>query len=50
MFMQFQPAAETVLEDFTEAGRALGRNLLRRISGETEDLQYMARARFDWTD
>lgn len=50
MFMQFQPAAETVQEDFTAAGRNLGRNLLRQISGETEDLQYLAQPRFEWKD
>ncbi len=48
MFMQFQPAAETVQEDFAEAGRNLGSSLLRRIQGETEGLQYLARPRFDW--
>lgn len=48
MFMQFQPKAETVEEDFPDAGRNLGRLLLRRITGETEDLHYMAQPRFDW--
>ena len=48
MFMQFQPAAETVREDFVEAGRNLGRVLLRRIAGETTDLTHMLHPRFDW--
>ena len=48
MFMQFQPAAETVGEDFVEAGRRLGQIMLRRISGETEDLTHLAVPRFDW--
>ena len=34
LFMQFQPAAETVFEDFVGAGRQLGAMLLRRIAGE----------------
>ncbi len=48
MFMQFQPAAETVHEDFADAGRNLGRILLRRIAGETEDLQLVAQPHLDW--
>ena len=48
MFMQFQPAAETVFEDFVEAGQALGRILLRRISGETADLQFIASPTINW--
>ncbi|MBO9590125.1 MAG: LacI family DNA-binding transcriptional regulator [Devosia sp.] len=50
MFMQFQPAAETVGEDFVEAGRQLGQILLRRISGETEGLSYLARPSFHWAE
>lgn len=50
MFMQFQPAAETVQEDFAEAGRNLGSILLRRIAGETEGLQHLAQPRFEWKD
>ncbi|WP_233280527.1 LacI family transcriptional regulator [Devosia rhizoryzae] len=50
MFKQFQPAAETVHEDFAEAGRNLGRTLLRRINGETEDLQYISTPKFEWAD
>jgi LacI family transcriptional regulator len=48
MFMQFQPGAETVFEDFAEAGRNLGQLLIRRIGGETEGLHWMAEPRFDW--
>lgn len=48
MFAQFQPGAETVFEDFAEAGRQLGTLLLRRISRESENLQYLAQPRFDW--
>ncbi len=48
MFMQFQPNAETVQEDFSDAGRNLGRILLRQISGETEGLHYLAQPKFDW--
>jgi len=48
MFMQFQPAAETVSEDFSEAGRRLGQVLLRRIARETEGLNYTAEPHFDW--
>ncbi|MBD8066168.1 substrate-binding domain-containing protein [Devosia sp. PTR5] len=50
MFMQFQPAAETVQEDFVEAGRNLGRVLLRRIAGETDNLTHMLHPRFEWAD
>ncbi|MNL31947.1 hypothetical protein D3C87_1537660 [compost metagenome] len=50
MFAQFQPGAETVQEDFVAAGRNLGAILLRRIAGETEDLQVLAEPRFDWKD
>lgn len=50
MFMQFQPNAETVQEDFADAGRHLGRLLLRQISGETEGLTHIAEPKFDWAD
>ena len=50
MFAQFQPGAETVPEDFVAAGRNLGSLLLRRIAGETGDLQFMAQPVFDWQD
>lgn len=51
MFAQFQPGAETVLEDFVDAGRHMGRLLLQRISGEPmENLRYMAKPKFDWKD
>lgn len=51
MFAQFQPGAETVFEDFTDAGRHLGRLLLRRIAGEpADDLQDLAKPRFKWLD
>ena len=50
MFMQFQPGAETVQEDFVAAGRSLASILLRRISGDTENLQHMAEPVFDWKD
>lgn len=48
MFMQFQPGAETVFEDFAEAGRNLGQIVLRRIAGETDNLQWMAQPHLDW--
>lgn len=48
MFAPFQPSAETVFEDFAEAGFQMGSILLRRIAGETEGLHYLARPRFDW--
>ncbi|KKB08082.1 LacI family transcriptional regulator [Devosia chinhatensis] len=50
MFMQFQPKAETVQEDFAEAGRNLGSILLRQITGDTEGLHYLAQPHFDWKD
>ncbi|WIY53061.1 LacI family transcriptional regulator [Devosia sp. YIM 151766] len=50
MFMQFQTEAETVPEDFAEAGRNLGRIVLRRIAGGTEGLQSLAQPHFDWKD
>jgi LacI family transcriptional regulator len=48
MFMQFQPAAETVSEDFVDAGRQLGEIMLRRIAGQTEGLSHIAEPKFDW--
>ena len=50
LFAQFQPVADTVFEDFTEAGRKLGSLLLRRIAGETEGLQALTQPVFDWKD
>ncbi|MHA6689643.1 LacI family transcriptional regulator [Devosia sp. A449] len=51
MFAQFQPGAETVFEDFVDAGRHLGALLLRRISGEAaEQLHYLAEPNFGWKD
>ena len=51
MFAQFQPGAETVFEDFVDAGRSMGQLLLRRISGEPiEDLHYVAEPKFEWKD
>ena len=50
MFAQFQTGAETVSEDFVEAGRNLGSLLLRRIGGETEGLQFLAQPEFKWKD
>lgn len=49
MFAQFQPGAETVLEDFVASGRQLGTLLLRRISGAPSDeLHSLAQPLFDW--
>jgi LacI family transcriptional regulator len=49
MFAQFQPGAETVFEDFVDAGRHMGALLLRRIGGEApENLHYLAKPKFDW--
>ena len=48
MFAQFQPGAETVHEDFNDAGFQLGSILLRRIAGETEGLTYLKQPVFDW--
>lgn len=49
MFAQFQPGAETVGEDFVDAGRNLGALLLRRIHGEpAEGLQYLFKPKFEW--
>ncbi len=50
MFAQFQPGAETVFEDFVDAGFNLGSLLLRRIAGETEGLTYLRQPRFEWKD
>ena len=50
MFAQFQPGAETVFEDFVDAGFQLGSLLLRRIAGETEGLQYLRQPTFEWKD
>jgi len=50
MFAQFQPGAETVFEDFTDAGRNLGQLLLRRIAGEVDGLHSLAQPKFDWKD
>ncbi|UYO01460.1 MAG: substrate-binding domain-containing protein [Devosia sp.] len=48
LFMQFQPMAETVAEDFVGAGRNLGQAMLRRIAGETEGLGYLEKPVFDF--
>lgn len=49
LFSQFQPRAETVLEDFSKAGKDLGALLLRRIGGESiETLQVLDAPRFEW--
>lgn len=50
LFAQFQPGAETVFEDFVDAGVQLGSLLLRRIAGETEGLQYLRQPTFEWKD
>ncbi|MNW13633.1 hypothetical protein D3C71_2116350 [compost metagenome] len=51
MFAQFQPGAETVFEDFVDAGRRLGSLLLRRMNGEGPDgLQQLTEPKFDWKD
>lgn len=51
MFAQFQPGAETVFEDFVDAGRNLGALLLRRMAGEGPDgLQRLTEPKFDWKD
>jgi LacI family transcriptional regulator len=51
MFAQFQPGAETVFEDFVDAGRHLGSLLLRRIGGEApEGLHHLAQPKFEWQD
>jgi LacI family transcriptional regulator len=51
MFAQFQPGAETVNEDFVDAGRHLGALLLRRIAGEApEELHHLSKPNFDWKD
>lgn len=48
LFMQFRPPADTVHEDFVAAGRNLGRALLRRIAGETDELQVLETPQFAW--
>jgi LacI family transcriptional regulator len=50
MFAAFQPGAETVFEDFVDAGRQLGSLLLRRIAGEKTGLTYLGAPRFRWND
>jgi len=50
MFDAFQPSAETVHEDFVDAGFHLGSILLRRISGATDDLTYVAAPRIGWRE
>ncbi len=51
MFVQFQTGAETVPEDFVDAGRQMGRLLMARIGGaEPADLQYLAQPQFKWKD
>ena len=51
MFAQFQTGAETVPEDFVDAGRHLGRQLLARIGGADQaSLQYLAQPQFPWQD
>jgi LacI family transcriptional regulator len=49
MFAQFQTGAETVAEDFVDAGRNLGALILRRIAGEpVDDLHYLAAPPVSW--
>lgn len=49
MFAQFQPGAETVFEDFVDAGRQMGTLLLRRISGDPPAvLHHLAAPKFGW--
>lgn len=48
MFAPFQPSAETVFEDFADAGFNLGSILLRRIGGATEGLHHIASPKFEW--
>ena len=51
LFDQFQPGADTVPEDFVDAGRNLGALLLRQINGEAGDgPSYLAVPKFDWKD
>jgi LacI family transcriptional regulator len=50
MFAQFQPGAETVFEDFNDAGYQLAKILLRRIAGESENLTYLKEPVFDWRE
>lgn len=49
LFAQFQPAAETVFEDFVGTGRQLGTMLLRRVGGEAaETLHYLDVPKIEW--
>ena len=49
LFAQFQPGAETVFEDFVQAGQHLGALLLRRIAGEDPaELHYLDVPKFEW--
>lgn len=51
LFDQFQPGADTVPEDFVNAGRHLGTLLLRQINGdESEGLSYLDEPKFEWKD
>ena len=51
MFAQFQPGAETVFEDFVDAGHRMGQVLLRRIAGDPiEQLHHIAEPKFEWND
>lgn len=50
MFMQFQPEAETVFEDFAGAGRSLGQLLLRRVNAEPGPLQDIHAPSFNWAE
>lgn len=50
MFAPFQPHADTVHEDFVDAGYQMATILLKRIAGETEGLQYLAKPKFEWKD
>lgn len=50
LFVQFRPGAETVFEDFAEAGRHMGSLLLRRIRGEPpETLNFIATPKPGWS-
>ena len=51
LFDQFQPGADTVPEDFVNAGRHLGTLLLRQITGdESEGSSYLDEPKFEWKD
>ncbi|WP_375450290.1 LacI family transcriptional regulator [uncultured Devosia sp.] len=51
LFDQFQPGADTVHEDFVDAGQRLGALLLRQINGEGPDgLSYIDEPKFEWKD